>query len=155
MLGIRLWIKISKISGMHSGPQQELYKASLNLFESVQYKILKIKKSFSENFPLSDSELEAYSRYISVLSMQLVQNWEEIVKISMEVISCELEKFLSEDFKEMIKVARILRFCKLIEKECMGKEKIKIEYDRPEIVKVFERVRDLKGSVLKKYLRII
>lgn len=155
MLGISLWLKITKISGVHSGPQQELYKTSLNLFETVQYKILKIKKSFSENFPLSDSEIEAYSRYISVLSMQLVQNWEEIVKISMEIMSCELEKVLSDEFKGPIKVARILRFCKLIDKECMEQEKIKIEYDKPEIVKVLEKVNDLKRSVLNKYLRIL
>lgn len=151
MLDTSLWLKITKSSGIDSKPQQELFISSLNLFETVQYKIRRIKKSFSKDFHLSDSELEAYSRYITALTMQLMQNWEEIVKISLETICDQLQKFLSEDFQGLKKVVKSLRFCRKIEGECLEQGKIKFEYDKPELGKAIEKVSELKMSIIKKY----
>jgi len=121
------------------------------LFETVQHKIGKIKKSFSENFQLSDSELEAYSRYITALTMQLIQNWEEIVKISLEIICDQLQKYLSEDCKGLKKLVRSLRFCRKIEGECFEQGKIKFEYNKPDLETGIYQVSEFKRRIMEKH----
>lgn len=151
MFEIKIWVQVLKALKISDKDKEELLSKNLNLFESLLYKISKVKQDFEEKKDLSVYEIEAYSRLITNISTRLAESWEEIAHTTIEILKSRL-KLLLESHENAVKRVKItLKCCRVIKRECNDTGKIKRCYLDRRIEKSLLQLEELEDFVLSKY----
>ena len=152
MFDIGIWVQILKILGISSLSHEKICKKSLIVFESVEAKIEKMRKSLVDQSNISDNEIEAYHRYLSSLTFLLVENWQKTVLKSLKIIVKQLERILCQETVCLKKIRKSISCCKRVQEECKSGNTLKVNYLGMKAEINVSRIEELQETFIQKYL---
>lgn len=155
MFEIKIWVRVLKALKISDKDKDELLSKNLNLFESLLYKVSKVKQEFDEKKDLSVYEIEAYSRLITNISIRLSESLEEIAYATIEILKSRLKSLL-ESHESAVKPVKVtLKCCRVIKKECKAIGKLKKCFRDHRIEKSLLQIEELEDFVLNKYFKVL